>query len=104
MSWKASKTEHKIPTRSEPRLPLNLYNKAHTIRREKTNTKGEQTTPWWEITPNPCDSYMEVFPTLVAEKYDLFCIKKYTTIINREKYVCVPRCAFLKQQNFPSIM
>jgi len=31
------------------------------------------------------DRCIEVFSTLVAENYDLFCIKKYTTIINREK-------------------
>ena len=31
------------------------------------------------------DSYIEVFPTLVAENYDIFCIQKYSTIINREK-------------------
>ena len=48
----------------------------------------------------PIDSYEEVFSTLAVENYDLFCIKKYTTIINREKQVCVPACVFLKQHNF----
>ena len=50
-----------------------------------------------------CDSYMEVFLTLVEEKKIWSILhSKYTTIINREKYICVPECTFLKQQNLSS--